>query len=164
MLAVINLAHYTGVSTVRTTSCTILTEKGRCNFCSTFRSTLRSCVSREQNNTTDTTVANSHATFSTLTPAEKDTRLKNLHHSLKLSRLRTKYLEDKVAKLIDNQSLQLHESDSNDVISLFSNVKHIVEDNFPIDSPQRIFWEQQAKYNSLKDKRQMRWHPLALRY
>lgn len=56
----------TGVSTVHTTSCTILTEKGRCKFCSTFRSTLRSCVSREQNNTTDTTVANSHAKFSTL--------------------------------------------------------------------------------------------------
>ena len=27
------------------------------------------------------------------------------------------------------------------------------------NTPQRIFWDQQILYNSLKDERQMRWHP-----
>ena len=38
----------------------------------------------------------------------------------------------------------------------------IVQATFPDDSPQSIFWEQQLKYNQLKDKCQMRWHPLVI--
>ena len=32
------------------------------------------------------------------------------------------------------------------------------------DSPQKTFWEQQTKYNALKNKKQMRWHHLVLRF
>ena len=33
----------------------------------------------------------------------------------------------------------------------------------PLDTPQRIFWDQQVHYNSLKNPKQMRWHPFMIR-
>lgn len=35
---------------------------------------------------------------------------------------------------------------------------------FQPHTPQRLFWNQQVAYNALKDKRQMRWHPLVIRF
>ena len=40
----------------------------------------------------------------------------------------------------------------------------LIEESFPSNSPQRIFWEQQMACNRLKDKRQIKWHPLVLRF
>lgn len=152
-----------GASTVRTTSCTLLTQKGRCKACSNFRSTLRSFSCREQKSTDTATATNSHTKYSALSSEDKTTRLRNLHHSLKVTKLHTKYLEDKMAKLIESEALQLHERDSEYVYSITSDVRRTVEETFPSQSPQRIFWEQQAKYNNMKNKRQMRWHPLVIR-
>ena len=95
---------------------------------------------------------------------QKEARIQSLHHSLKLSKLRVKYLEGKVERLMRNQALELHDSDCSDIVSIISDVQHKVEENFAPDSPQRILWDQQMKYNRLQDKRQMRWHPLVIRY
>ena len=37
-------------------------------------------------------------------------------------------------------------------------------ENFPESSPQRVFWDQQRIYNRLRNKCQMKWHPLILRF
>jgi len=58
----------------------------------------------------------------------------------------------------------LDRGDAADMTSLFHEVAPTVEESFPQDSPQRVLWEQQQQYNSLPDKRQMRWHPLIIRF
>ena len=40
----------------------------------------------------------------------------------------------------------------------------IVHKTFQPHTPQRLFWDQQMVYNSLKDKRQMKWHLLVIRF
>ena len=152
-------------ATVRSTDCEIITSrKGRCMACARFHSTLRSCCSRESNATSTRSEASSHTRYGALTSEQKEARIQSLHHSLKLSKLRVKYLEGKVERLMCNQALELHDSDCSDIVSIISDVQHKVEENFAPDSPQRILWDQQMKYNRLQDKRQMRWHPLVIRY
>ena len=77
-------------------------------------------------------------------------------------------IKAKVDKLIANQSVHLQDNDAADIshnyILIVMEVSPIVEGTFPLNSPQRIFWDQQKHYNSTKDKRQMRWHPLVIRF
>ena len=61
------------------------------------------------------------------------------------------------------QSVTLREEDQSYVSAIISEVDGAVKENFVEDSPQRILWDEQ-KYNSLRDKRQMRWHPLVVRF
>ena len=44
-----------------------------------------------------------------------------------------------------------------DIFTIFDKIHSNSETSFPHDSPQRIFWYQQRRYNSLKENRQMRW-------
>ena len=135
----------------------------RCKSCQSFRSTLRSLVNR-QNKESDHTSANSHTRYSDLTSAEKDERMRNLHRALKLSKQKVKRLQDRVDKLIAEESVHLQNSDTTDIAQIVKEVSPVVEEKFQLNSPQRVLWDQQRRYNSLKDKRQMRWHPLVIRF
>ena len=155
--------------TVRRVDCDMLCERSsryplRCKSCQAFRSTLRSMVSRQSNESDSHTSASSHTRYCDLTPAEKDKRMKKLHHALKISNQKVKRLQTKVDKLIANQSVRLQDNDAADISRIIAEVSPVVEDTFPLNSPQRIFWDQQKRFNSLKDKRQMRWHPLVIRF
>ena len=66
--------------------------------------------------------------------------------------------------MIEEQSVPLQVEDEADMASIIAKVNPVAEENFPLNSPQIIFWDQQVKYNELKNKRQMRWHPLVLRF
>jgi hypothetical protein len=90
--------------------------------------------------------------------------MKNLHLSLKVARRQNQEIRAKLQKFIDEQSLPLGTDDANDIGTLMSNVQPLVESNFSPDSPQRVLWEQQVMYNGLRDKCQMRWHPLVIRF
>ena len=155
--------------TVRRVDCDMLCEKTtqhhlRCKSCQSFRSTLRSVVSRRSSKSDGHTSASSHTRYCDLTAAEKDERMKNLHRALKVSNQKVKRLQAKVDKLIANEAICLQDSDSADISHIMTEVSPVVEDTYPLNSPQRIFWDQQKHYNSLKDKRQMRWHPLVIRF
>ena len=153
--------------TIRRVDCDILREPSgqfplRCRSCQSFRLTLRSSVSRLSN--VDHTSASSHASYSRLSPADKDQRLKNLHSSLRLAKQQIHRLEAKVESLIEKEGISLEENDAADISTIFREVNSTVDKSFPPDTPQRIFWDQQKAYNSLKDKRQMKWHPVVVRF
>ena len=40
----------------------------------------------------------------------------------------------------------------------------VVDQEFDSNSPQHLLWQKQMKYNRLKRKQQMRWHPLIIRF
>ena len=91
-------------------------------------------------------------------------RMKNLHRTLKVSNQKVKQLHVKVDKPITNQSVRLQDNDADNVSCIITEMSPVVEDTFPLNSSQRIFWDQQKRFNSLRDKRQMRWHPLVIRF
>lgn len=90
--------------------------------------------------------------------------MKNLHQALRLANQKVRCLQAIVDKLIEEQAVHFQESDATDISRVVSDVSAVVEERFPPDTPQRIFWDQQMKYHRLKDKRQMRWHPLVVRF
>ena len=108
--------------TVRRVDCDMLCERSsqyplRCKSCQSMRSTLRSLVSCQSNESDSHTSASSHTRYRDLTPAEKDERMKNLHCALKVSNQKVKRLQAKVDKLITNQSVCLQDNDTADISS-----------------------------------------------
>ncbi len=99
-------------SSVRRTDCEVICSlPARCKACSVFRSSLRKTLSRHRKGSSEErTSASSHACYKHLTSAEKDTRLRNLHHSLKVTSHQASALRAKVDKLIQDQSLTLQGS------------------------------------------------------
>ncbi len=93
---------------------------------------------------------------------QKDHKLRNLKQELALARqlIRRK----KMSGLIESEGIQLVDEDVGDVLTVTKDLDDTVRRLYSEDSPQLIFWEQQKTYNSLKNKRQMRWHPLVLRF
>lgn len=152
--------------TIRRVDCDVIIDRSsfHCENCRLFRKTLRSAYCRKKENQHENTMASSHAKYSSLTSEEKSLRLKNIHQSLRRTQQQVKNLEEKISMLVEKNSISLVEDDANDIQSIITEVSPVVEKNFELDSPERIFWEQQAKFNALKNKRQMRWHPLVIRF
>lgn len=156
--------------TVRRKGCSILCkvlpsgQSLRCKSCKAFRSSLRGLVLRQSRKSTNRTSANSCTPRCDLTSVEKDERMKELYTKLRSAKQQAQRMRTKADKLITRDSIQLMSDDTNDIADLIDNTSSVVQATFEEHSPQRIFWEQQLKYNQLKDKRQMRWHPLMIRF
>ena len=145
-----------------------------CKSCAHLRNSLRKAAFRQKssevsssssiNSSNQRTSVGSHTSYHHLTSEEKDTRMRNMHHSLTMAKQRVKGLQSKMDHLIDNQGIHLVEHDASDTASLMKELNPIVQESVQPHTPQRLFWDQQIAYNALKDKRQMRWHPLVIRF
>ena len=88
-------------------------------------------------------------------------RLKNVQKSRKA--IRAKY--GRLAKkMIKNEGVKISEEDESDIRMMMDDLTPEVRTKYGKDSPQHVLWQEQKKYNSLKNKRQMRWHPLVIRF
>ena len=154
--------------TIRRVDCDILCDPVglypiRCKHCDAFRSTLRSSLSRRKHSE-DRTLSTSHTNYGNLSSDEKDKRMRSLHKSLVSEKQRVSQMKRKVKAMIENESVLLQSDDAADMASVAADIAPLLEKSFPANSPQRIFWDQQALYNQLSDKRQMRWHPMVMRF
>ena len=114
----------------------------RCKSCQSLRSTLRSLVSHQSNESASNTSASSHTRYQDLTTAEKYERLKIfIVATLKVSNQKVKWLQAKVDKLIAKQSACLQDNDAADISHIITEMSPIVEDRCPLNSPQCIFWD-----------------------
>ena len=155
--------------TVRRVDCDFLCSPSaqcpqRCRSCQVLRTTLRSSISRSTNTSDARTNPSSHTQYRSLSVCEKDIRLRNLHCSLRVLKQRICRLEARLERLTESEGLSLREDDVDDLSVIFQDVSSTVNERYPPDSPQRVFWDQQMKYNSLNHKRQMKWHPLVVRF
>ena len=72
--------------------------------------------------------------------------------------------EKKARTLIEREGVRLSREDAADIQTIMKENSDKVDSAFAEESFQRILWEQQKKYIALKDKQQMRWHPLIIRF
>ena len=96
--------------------------------------------------------ASSHATYSSLTSAEKDTRMKNLHSSVKLCEKRVKCLREKLDMALETRGVT-DDSITDDIESIMSDSSKTVLEEFPEGSFGQLFWQQQLDALTKKDKR-----------
>lgn len=88
-------------------------------------------------------------------------RLKNVQKSRKAIRAKYRRL---AKKMIKNEGVKISEEDESDIRMMMDDLTPEVRTKYGKDSPQHVLWQEQKKYNSLKNKRQMRWHPLVIRF
>ena len=164
-MEVVDIDGCTYGRTVRTSDCELLcTDPKRCKSCVIHRSNLRVAKCRQQHKNSDRIAHDSHCNIRFLSEHEISQRLESAQNQKNVLREKVKRLEQekRAQKLIAKEGVTLTRNDENDINSILTDAD--ITTAFEEDSFQSIFWEQQKKYNSLKTKNQMRWHPLIIRF
>ena len=148
---------------VRHSECLIMTkESGRCMQ---YRSTLRTMKSKSQNHTHESSLSHSsHTNYRYLEADELVERLRNVQAAKKKAQLTVHRLEERLQSIIEKEGVDLLEEDAADLNDVMNEMDATARQKIARSQFQSIFWEQQQKYNKLRDKRQMRWHPLMVRF
>lgn len=154
-------------NTIRHTECEVIigakSKNSRCKVCTNYRANLRSLLSHFNNGTgTDKTLQSSHVNFRHLTKAQKLARMRQIKRKYKNTTKKLQYMKSKLKKAIDDQGVHLSDSTHNDIRSLMEKTSSSsANTNTPF---RKIFWNQQLKAASLSDSRQMKWHPLMIKW
>lgn len=156
---------YKGIisSTIRHTQCRLLIKNGlRCSICIKYRDQLRSQLSRHLNQqiSTSRTDLSSRVNFRYLTTPEKRKRFEKSRIESSLRRLELL----RIQKMLNSHGIRLDDNMHQDLTSIMTSNHQKVMEDFPSDSFQRLFWEEQFKAAKLSKARNMRWHPMMIRW
>ena len=152
-------------STIRSNNCTLLTKRNvRCENCMKTRRVLGNKELRlsKQNQTVTLSSSRPNCSMSRDQLLEKNKLLKS---KLREVERQNKRLKAKALLAEDGFEANLTDDDKKEIDSLVSECTPNVDKVFPDpDSFERIFWEEQLKYNELRNKASMRWHPLIIKW
>ena len=148
-------------STVRTASCTILTGGNRCISCSQYRSHLRSLHSRwVRKRKSPAKKANNRY----LSTPQKETKLKMLRERVVAAESEVQRLKLSIEESRKQHGVELDPLLHQDLSSIMEANDTAISNEFPPGSFRRLFWDEQLKVNQLKNSKQMRWHPMMIRW
>lgn len=148
-------------STVRTTSCTILSHGSRCVLCNQYRPLLRSLHSRWLRKRKNPAKQVNNRYLST---PQKEEKLRMLQVRAQAAEIEVRKLKKKIEESKLQHGVQVGPELHQDLSSIMESNNEAVLNEFPEGSFRRLFWEEQLKVNRLKDTRQMRWHPMMVRW
>ena len=158
-------------STIRSTGCPLLMRgsKGRCDSCVHYRKILnnRHCLKqkKEQTPTPQKNWLKSKTPNNRLTETQKFYKLKQLRQYSNSLENEVERLSRKIKTEIRTNGVPLSESESDDMVKLMEDMDSEIKNSYPDECAyQRLFWEQQMKYNAKSDKRGMRWHPMFIKW
>ena len=156
-------------STVRASDCDIVISKTsgpRCTKCVQYRSSLRSSYANyiKPKNIDAMTSTSSHINLRYLCTPQRSTRALRRKAQIGIKSRRIKALEEKLQYCINEKGVDV-DSDLNDgLLDLMKSISLDGNESFHNGSLKKIFWEQQLKVASVKNKRQIRWHPLIIKW
>ena len=156
----------TGYTTIRAGSCQMLTVGARCSACSGCRSVLRSKEKRlrEQKSVDKENILSSTRPNCSMSNEDIQAKQKLLKAKSRNLEIQNKRLRERICIELE-KSAKLSETETGDVDALVKECTPQIAKQFPNSSAfQRIFWEEQCKYNELKSKSSMRWHPLIIKW
>jgi hypothetical protein len=143
----------------------------RCHACIALRKRLLMKQLRAKKKSSHTDFTRSKRRNSYLSSPLKRDKLKQLARKRigllrQVSSLRCKLAlyEKKSQDLIEAEGIRLTDNDCDVMLELARECKATVVSDFQPESFQQIFLEQQIKYNTLKTKASMRWHPAIIRW
>jgi len=87
-----------------------------------------------------------------------------MHHQHRILSKQNDRLKRKIAALSEVVGISLDEDSHNDLKEIVKSESTRFLDDLPAGSIQKIFWQQQVEAASLKNARNMRWHPLMIRW
>ena len=153
---------------VRASNCDVLVDRGsRCAKCVRLRNILHSRQKRKNDNIENDeksqfNLLNSHQKFEKYDALSKQ----NLELNRKIYKLEEtiEFLQREARKVIDRDSVNLNLDDNIVICDMIDDLQNEMLSSFEKGSFQEIFFNEQIKYNRLKDKRSMRWHPVIIRW
>ena len=154
--------------TVRSAECEYLVRDARCDSCKSYRANLRALSSRHKQQALSTptkrTSTSSHVNFRYLNTPEKAKRLANCSTEAKVAKKKVNRLEQKLKELMEKDGVPLDDTLNQDFDSILSDSTNDVRNHFPPGTFQRIFWDQQVEALKLRNPRQVRWHPMIIKW
>lgn len=87
-----------------------------------------------------------------------------MHHQHRILSKQNDRLKRKIAALSEVVGISLDEDSHNDLKEIVKSESTRFLDDLPAGSIQKIFWQQQVEAASLKNARNMQWHPLMIRW
>lgn len=95
---------------------------------------------------------------------QKQSRYKSLKKRCSTAEKKVKRLKEKVATLMEKGSIQVDSELHNDLSQMMNSHHQQVLKEFPENSFQRLFWEQQLQNVRVKNAKQFRWHPMIIKW
>ena len=149
-------------STVRMINCEVLIQGAKCIHCQSYRSQLRAMYSRCKRKESDTCNNSKYTNNRHLKTPEKIEKLKILQTKVIEAGKQIKSLTLRMSKL--STGVSIDEALHTDLLGIAEQHNTSIMELFPVGSFRRLFWEEQVKAAKLSHARQMRWHPMVIRW
>ena len=157
------------MSTVRISTCELLNAKAiRCAACKKYRNSLRSIYHRwskqKSLSPSHRESTKSKTNIRWLNTPQKAKRYSKLRSRFDVKLKEVERLKEKINKMTDGNHVILSSGLESDFCDLTKEMSKKIAKDYPADSFKRLFWEQQLKAISAKNKRQVRWHPAIIKW
>ena len=153
------------MKTVRTSDCEILATSEKCSACKNYRATLRSMYhrwSRKSQSSSDS--CSTFANERYLNTPQKKKKMEGLKKRARIAEQTVLTLQEKIRRLTENSGEMLDENLHSDMIAIMKENSEKVKSAYPEGSFARLFWEEQMKAACLNNTKQVRWHPVLIKW
>ena len=160
--------------TVRTSECEVISNSTKCVVCTKYRTNLRAMYHRWKKQKSSSIVHTSNAESSSDTGIYKNERFMDTPEKIaKIASLRKRAtsaeqalakLRDKVRNLTQKQGEVLDHDLNSDLLHIMDENSDRVKDAYPEGSFAKLFWDEQLKAAKAGDPRQVRWHPVIIKW
>ena len=153
---------------MRSANCEILVHGGKCDAYKAYRPNLRSLCSRRKKQISFTptkrTSAVSRVNFRYLNTPEKLARLSSCSTEAKVAKKEVKRLKERLKELGEKEGIYVDNGLHSDLTEIIGNETNEVCKAFSPGTFARLFWEQQIEALKCTDSRQVRWHPMIIKW
>ncbi len=154
-----------GSKTVRTTGCEFVSTNIQCERCSSYRTNLRAMYSRwSKGPSFDGSDTSNHTNERYLNSPQKKMKMTSLKKEAVAAKAAVKRLKEKIMRIQEQQSESVSNGLNSDLTQIMNDNVHVVHKTYPENSFARLFFDEQIKAASVKDRRQVRWHPLLIKW
>ena len=151
-------------STIRTVKCELLVSGVKCEACKEYRSTLRSMCHRHAQGSTSSSAVSSHTNYRYLKTPERKERISKLKAELDHSKREIDRLKAKIKSLQEDGGVCIDDKLEQDLQTIMEEKTDEIREMYPPGSFLRLFWDQQLMAVQTKERRQLRWHPMMIKW
>lgn len=160
---VLNGEVYT--STIRTVKCEILVNGVKCESCKEYRSTLRAiCHRHNAHKPNKSGEVSSHVNYRYLKTPEQRERMSQLKAELDHSKREIIRLRSKIESIQENEGVTVDHCLEQDLKAIMEEKTEEIRGTYPPNSFLRLFRDQQLMAMKNKECRQVRWHPMIIKW
>ena len=150
---------------IYTGSCELISKSQKCVSCNSYRASLRTMYNRwRKRRSSEVSDTSSHSNECYLNTPGKKAKMSRLKKKVALVEKQNQKLRARVAELTQKQGASLDEALHDDLLAIMNENYDKIRQAYPEGSLARPFWEEQLKAATVKDPRQMRWHPLMVKW